>query len=73
MVGLSRIMLKIVMLVISVADQDKHKLECIAIPFAMKYRLKRGKQIYESTKFDKVDKSTKFVSLFELKYNTLLI
>ena len=36
MVGLSRIMLKMVMLVISVGDQDKHKPECIAIPFAMK-------------------------------------
>ena len=36
MVGLSRIMLKIVVLVIGVEDQDKHKPECIAIPFAMK-------------------------------------
>ena len=43
--GLSRIMLKIVVLVIVVGDQDKHKPECIAIPFAMKYRLKRGKRI----------------------------
>ena len=38
-------MLKMVMLVISVGDQDKYKPECIAIPFAMKYRLKRGKRI----------------------------
>ena len=36
MVGLSRIMLKIVVLVIGVEDQDKHEPECIAIPFAMK-------------------------------------
>ena len=36
MVGLSRIMLKIVVLVIGVGDQDKHKPECIAIPFGMK-------------------------------------
>ena len=36
MVGLSRIMLKIVVLVIGAGDQDKDKPECIAIPFAMK-------------------------------------
>ena len=36
MVGLSRIIFKIVVLVIGVEDQDKHKRECIAIPFAMK-------------------------------------
>ena len=36
MVGLSQIMLKIVVLVIGVGDQDKHKPECIAMPFAMK-------------------------------------
>ena len=36
MVGLSRIMLKIVALVIGVGDQDKHTPECIAIPFAAK-------------------------------------
>ena len=38
MVGLSRIMLKIVVLVIGVGDRDKHKPECIAMPFAMKYK-----------------------------------
>ena len=36
MVDLSWIMLKMVVLVIGVGDQDKHKPECIAIPFAMK-------------------------------------
>ena len=36
MVRLSRMMLKIVVLVIDVGDQDKHKPECIATPFAMK-------------------------------------
>ena len=36
MVGLSRIMLKIVLLVIGVGDQDKDKSECIAILFSMK-------------------------------------
>ena len=35
MLGLSRIMLKIVVLVISVGDQDKHKPKCIAIPFVI--------------------------------------
>ena len=34
--GLSRIMLKIVVLVIGVGDQNKRKAECIAIPFAIK-------------------------------------
>ena len=36
MVDLSWIMLKMVVLVIGVGYQDKHKPECIAIPFAMK-------------------------------------
>ena len=36
MVGLSRIMLQIVVLVIGVGDQDKHRSECIAIPSTMK-------------------------------------
>ena len=36
MVGLSRIMLKIVVLVVGVGDQDKHEPECTAIPFAIK-------------------------------------
>ena len=36
MVGLSRIMLKIVVLVIGVGDEDKDKPECIVIAFAMK-------------------------------------
>ena len=39
-------MLKIVVLVIGVGDQDKHKLEDIAIPSAMKQRLKRGTSIW---------------------------
>ena len=38
-------MLKIVVLVIGEGDKDKHKTECIAIPFAIKSRLKRGKPI----------------------------
>ena len=36
MVGLSRIMLKIVVLVIDVGDQGRYKYECIAMPFVMK-------------------------------------
>ena len=36
MVGLSRIMLKTVVLVIGVGDQDRHKSECIAMPFGSK-------------------------------------
>ena len=36
MVGLSGIMLKLVVLVIGVGDQNKHKPECIAIPFEIK-------------------------------------
>ena len=36
MFSFSRIMLKMVMLVIGVGDQDKHKAQCIAIPFAIK-------------------------------------
>ena len=36
MVGFSRIMFKIMVLVIGVRDQDKHKPGCIAIPFATK-------------------------------------
>ena len=42
-VGLSRIMIKIVVLVIVVGDQDEHKPERKEIPFAMKCRLKRDK------------------------------
>ena len=36
MVGFSRIILKIVVLVMGVGDRDKHKPESIAIPFAIK-------------------------------------
>ena len=36
MIGLSRIILKIVVLVMGVGDRDKHKPESTAIPFAIK-------------------------------------